>query len=66
MRWYRYRLRIKPGLTGRAQSLGLRGQTPLESRVEEDNWYIENWSMALDLQILVRTVASVVRGENAG
>lgn len=65
MRWYRYRLRIKPGLTGRAQALGLRGQTPLETRVDQDNWYIENWSLALDVQILARTVIAVVKGTNA-
>ena len=65
MRWYRYRLRIKPGLTGLAQALGLRGRSPLESRIEWDNWYIENWSLALDLQILLRTIGAVVRGTNA-
>lgn len=65
MRWYRYRLRIKPGLTGRAQALGLRGMTPLDTRVDQDNWYIENWSLALDLQILAGTVLAVVKGENA-
>jgi lipopolysaccharide/colanic/teichoic acid biosynthesis glycosyltransferase len=65
MRWYRYRLRIKPGLTGQAQALGLRGKTPLDSRVDQDNWYIENWSLALDLRILAGTLVAVVRGENA-
>ena len=66
LRWYRFRLRIKPGLTGHAQALGLRGQTPLDTRVAQDNWYIENWSLALDLQILARTVITVIKGENAG
>ena len=65
MRWYRYRLRIKPGLTGQAQAHGLRGMTPLDTRVEQDNWYIENWSLALDLQILAGTLSAVIKGENA-
>ena len=64
-RWYRYRLRIKPGMTGYAQSKGFRGATSLEARLELDNRYIENWSLALDLQILARTVVAVLRGTNA-
>lgn len=65
IKWYRYRLRIKPGMTGSAQAKGLRGSTALEPRLELDNWYIENWSLALDLQILFRTVFAVIRGTNA-
>lgn len=65
MRWYRYRLRIKPGLTGLAQALGFRGLTPLDARLERDNWYIENWSLGLDVQILARTVTAVIKGTNA-
>ena len=65
MRWYRYRLRTKPGLTGLAQAMGLRGNSSLETRVDRDNWYIENWSLGLDLQIMLRTFGAVLRGENA-
>ena len=64
-RWYRYRLRIKPGMTGYAQSRGLRGSSSLEARLELDNRYIENWSLVLDLQIIARTAAAVLRGTNA-
>lgn len=63
--WYSYRHRIRPGMTGLAQSHGLRGDTPLGPRVEMDNWYIENWSVALDAKILTRTIVEVVRGKNA-
>ena len=63
--WYRFRHRIKPGMTGWAQSHGLRGDTPIDDRVELDNWYIENWSIWLDLRILVMTLREVARGRNA-
>ena len=63
--WYAYRHRIRPGITGWAQAHGLRGNTALDSRIEMDNWYIENWSLALDVRILLRTVLEVIRGRNA-
>ena len=51
---YRYadRHRVKSGLTGWAQVQGLRGETSLADRVEWDNHYIENWTLALDLKIM--------------
>jgi exopolysaccharide biosynthesis polyprenyl glycosylphosphotransferase len=61
--WYAYRDRLRPGITGWAQANGLRGDTSLESRIEFDNWYIEHWSVLLDLRILVGTVAEVAKGE---
>ena len=63
--WYRFRHRIRPGITGWAQVQGLRGDTDLDPRIASDNWYIENWSIWLDLKILWATVAEVVRGRNA-
>jgi lipopolysaccharide/colanic/teichoic acid biosynthesis glycosyltransferase len=63
--WYRFRHRIRPGITGLAQVRGLRGDTPLEPRVESDNWYIEHWSLWLDLRIAAHTLLEVVRGRNA-
>ena len=63
--WYRFRHRIKPGMTGWAQSHGFRGDTPIGDRVELDNWYIENWSIWLDLRILLMTLREVARGRNA-
>jgi exopolysaccharide biosynthesis polyprenyl glycosylphosphotransferase len=60
---YRYgdRLRVKSGITGWAQVNGLRGKTSLADRVEWDNYYIENWSLWLDLKILLLTVVAVLR-----
>ena len=63
--WYRFRHRIRPGITGWAQAQGLRGNTELDSRIQSDNWYIENWSIWLDLKILWGTAAEIWRGRNA-
>ncbi len=59
---YRYgdRHRVKSGLTGWAQVQGLRGQTSLEDRVEWDNYYIENWSLWLDLKIILMTIPALL------
>lgn len=53
---YGERYRVKAGLTGWAQVNGLRGNTSLVDRAEWDNYYIDNWSLWLDLKILVLTV----------
>lgn len=53
---YLVRQQVRPGMTGWAQIHGLRGDTSIEARVEYDIWYIENWSVGLDLRILLRTV----------
>jgi len=60
---YRYndRHRVKSGITGWAQINGFRGKTSLADRVEWDNWYIENWSLWLDLKIALKTLGAVVR-----
>jgi exopolysaccharide biosynthesis polyprenyl glycosylphosphotransferase len=60
---YRYgdRHRVKSGITGWAQVHGLRGKTSLADRVEWDNYYIENWSLWLDLKICLRTGVAVFR-----
>lgn len=65
MTWYRFRHRMRPGITGWAQSHGLRGNTSIDTRVQFDNWYIENWSAALDLKILAMTALEVFRGRDA-
>jgi Undecaprenyl-phosphate glucose phosphotransferase len=66
---YFARHRVKPGITGWAQVNGWRGQTDtaekLQRRVEHDLYYIENWSLALDLYILARTPFSLFDSENA-
>ena len=56
---YGDRHRVKSGITGWAQVHGLRGQTSLAERVEWDNYYIANWSLALDLKILVLTLRAL-------
>ena len=54
---------VKPGMTGWAQVNGLRGSSSLEQRIQHDIYYIENWSLWLDLQILLLTL---VRWRNPG
>ena len=58
---YRYgdRHRVKAGITGWAQVHGLRGKTSIADRVEWDNYYIENWSLWLDVKTLLLTVLAV-------
>ena len=60
---YRYsdRHRVKSGITGWAQVHGLRGNTSLKDRVEWDNHYIENWSLWLDVKIMLLTFLAVGR-----
>jgi putative colanic acid biosynthesis UDP-glucose lipid carrier transferase len=57
---YMVRHKVKPGITGWAQVNGLRGETDtvdkMKARVEYDLEYLRNWSLGLDLQIIVRTV----------
>jgi putative colanic acid biosynthesis UDP-glucose lipid carrier transferase len=56
---YMLRHKVKPGITGWAQINGLRGLTESEEkmalRIEHDLWYIQNWSIWLDITILLRT-----------
>jgi lipopolysaccharide/colanic/teichoic acid biosynthesis glycosyltransferase len=52
---YNARLASKPGMTGWAQVNGLRGNTSLVERVRADLYYLENWSLWLDFQIMVQT-----------
>jgi Undecaprenyl-phosphate glucose phosphotransferase len=53
---YMLRHKVKAGLTGWAQVNGLRGNTSLEKRLEYDLYYIQNWSLALDVKILILTL----------
>jgi exopolysaccharide biosynthesis polyprenyl glycosylphosphotransferase len=62
---YVARHRVPSGLTGWAQVHNLRGDTSIAERARFDNYYIENWSLWLDAKIMLRTVASVMRGEGA-
>jgi exopolysaccharide biosynthesis polyprenyl glycosylphosphotransferase len=62
---YGERHRVKAGITGWAQVHGLRGKTSLADRVEWDNYYIENWSLWLDVKILLMTFAAVLSPRSA-
>ena len=53
---YMLRHRVKAGMTGWAQVHGLRGNTPLDKRIEFDIYYIQNWTFRLDLEIIFRTI----------
>jgi exopolysaccharide biosynthesis polyprenyl glycosylphosphotransferase len=56
---------VRPGLAGWAQANDLRGQTPVEERLIYDLYYIENWSLAFDIKILLITLARVWTHKNA-
>ncbi len=62
---YHLRHKVKAGITGWAQINGLRGQTSIQKRIEYDLYYIENWSLLLDLKILVRTALGGFLSKNA-
>ncbi|MGD9920672.1 MAG: undecaprenyl-phosphate glucose phosphotransferase [Pseudorhodoplanes sp.] len=66
--FYARRNNVKPGITGWAQVHGYRGETDaflMRKRVEYDIYYIENWSLTLDILILIRTVLSQKSYQNA-
>lgn len=64
---YMVRHFLKPGITGWAQVSGLRGEVTdeahLRRRIEHDIWYMENWSIYLDLRIIFLTVRNTIKGE---
>jgi Undecaprenyl-phosphate glucose phosphotransferase len=66
---YASRHRMKPGITGWAQICGCRGETEtpekMAKRVEHDIYYIDNWSLWLDVRILLKTVLTAVVDKNA-
>lgn len=57
---YAHRHRVQVGLTGFAQVSGLRGDTSIADRARYDNFYIENWSLWLDIKIIFRTFREVI------
>ena len=56
---------VRPGLTGWAQINGYRGDTSIRKRIEYDLFYIENWSLALDIKILFMTIFKGFVNKNA-
>ena len=62
---YMIKHQVRPGMTGWAQINGLRGNTDIEKRIQYDIWYIENWSIILDLKILIITFFKGFINKNA-
>ena len=64
---YMVRQLVKPGITGAAQVKGFRGETKeledMEGRIRLDVWYIENWSLSLDINIVFHTIWNVFKGD---
>ena len=52
---YLVRQQVRPGMTGWAQIHGLRGDTSIEERIQYDLWYINHWTLRLDIEILIKT-----------
>ncbi len=61
---YMERHREKSGMTGWAQVNGLRGDTSIAERTQYDLWYVENWSLWLDIKIVMRTVFQAIAGRS--
>jgi len=61
---YTRRHKEKVGITGWAQVNGLRGDTSIEERTNYDLYYVENWSIAFDLKIMIRTIWEMLRGSH--
>jgi exopolysaccharide biosynthesis polyprenyl glycosylphosphotransferase len=66
---YAFRHHVKPGITGWAQIKGYRGETSrveqMKGRVDCDLWYINNWSLTVDLKIIAMTCVELMRRRNA-
>jgi exopolysaccharide biosynthesis polyprenyl glycosylphosphotransferase len=61
---YMERHREKAGMTGWAQIHGLRGDTSIPERTTYDLWYVENWSLWLDIKIIIRTIIQTITRQN--
>ncbi len=62
---YLERHRVKTGMTGWAQVNGLRGDVPIEDRTKYDIYYVENWSLVLDIKIILKTIRAVIFAKDA-
>ncbi|WP_458121174.1 undecaprenyl-phosphate glucose phosphotransferase [Paenibacillus sp. Z6-24] len=62
---YMVKHHVRPGITGWAQSNGLRGDTSIEERINHDIFYIENWSLLFDIKIIFKTIRNGFMNKNA-
>ena len=62
---YMIKHQVRPGMTGWAQVNGLRGDTSIPERIRYDLWYIENWTLGLDIRILFLTIFRGFVNKNA-
>lgn len=62
---YMVKHHVRPGITGWAQSNGLRGDTSIEDRIKHDIFYIENWSLLFDIKIIFKTIRNGFINKNA-
>lgn len=62
---YMVKHHIRPGITGLAQSKGLRGDTSISDRIKEDIFYIENWTLLFDIKIILKTIVNGFVNKNA-
>lgn len=62
---YMVKHHVRPGITGWAQSNGLRGDTSIEDRIKHDIFYIENWSLLFDIRIIFKTIRNGFKNNNA-
>lgn len=62
---YMIKHHIRPGITGWAQSNGLRGDTSIPDRIRYDIFYIENWTLLFDLKIILKTITNGFINKNA-
>ncbi|MFD0716738.1 undecaprenyl-phosphate glucose phosphotransferase [Paenibacillus sp. GCM10027626] len=62
---YMVKHHIRPGITGWAQTNGLRGDTSIQERIRHDLFYIENWTFFFDLKIIVKTITKGLINKNA-
>ena len=64
---YMVRHFVKPGITGLAQVMGYRGETKeielMEKRIQTDIYYVENWSLKMDLKIMFKTIYTILKGD---
>lgn len=62
---YMIKHHVRPGMTGWAQINGYRGNTSIVKRIEYDIYYVENWSVFLDIKIFIKTIPTLLNDKNA-